>query len=107
MTRAEVLSSFMIERAKEEERVMKAIQQNSYPIHFIRRHSIRRPVDEERGGEVSDKYHHPIHQWIIGVCAAILTPLGVGVQFRPHSTLRHMLVHPRTLFLKRNIYIYI
>ena len=98
MSRASDLSPNGMVRVAEEERVMDALKQNGYPLRFIQKHShcrnLPRPVeDDQRPPRTSLTL-----PYISGLSETIrrsLGPLDIRVAFRPHSTLRRQLVHPK------------
>ena len=98
MSKASDLSSNGVVRVAEEERVVDALKQNGYPLRFIQKHShcrnLPRPVeDDQRPPRTSLTL-----PYISGLSETIrrnLGPLDIRVAFRPHSTLRHQLVHPK------------
>ena len=76
---------------------MDTLQQNEYPSSFVHKYSClsrRKERDDQRPRTTLTL------PYINGLSEAvrwILAPLDIQVMFRPLSTLRHMLVHPRDL----------
>ena len=98
MSRASELSSNGVVRVAEEKKVVDALKQNGYPLRFIQRHSrcsnLPRPVEDDQ----SPPRTSLTLPYISGLSEAIkriLGPLDIKVAFRPHSTLRRQLVHPK------------
>ena len=98
MSRASDLSSNSVVRVAEEERVVDALKQNGYPLRFIQKHShcrnLPRPVeDDQRPPRTSLTL--PYIRGLSETIRRILGPLDIQVAFRPHSTLKRQLVHPK------------
>ena len=98
LSRASDLSSNGVVRVVEEERVVDALKQNGYPLRFIQKHShcrnLPRPVvDDQRPQRTSLTL--PYISGLSETIRRILGPLDIRVAFRPHSTLRRQLVHPK------------
>ncbi len=95
MTRASALSSSGVERVDKEKKIVEALQQNGYPLGFVHKYSCprRRMESDDQGPRTTVTL-----PYISGVSQAvrrILAPLNIQVMFRPLSTLKHMLVHPK------------
>ena len=96
MTTAEALSSSGVERAQEEKEVATALKENGYPSGFIHRPSCpprpRPPADDMRPRtSVTLPYIGGLSEAI----RRILRPLEIQMVFRPLTTLRQLLVHPK------------
>ena len=96
MTRANTLSSSGVERVQEEKQIVEALQENGYPPSFVHKHSHpgrpRREMDDQKPRTTLTL------PYIAGLSEAvrrILAPLEIKVAFRPQSTLRSLLVHPK------------
>ena len=98
MNRASELSSNDVVRVTEEERVVDALKQNGHPMRFIQRHSrsskLPRPAEDDRRLPRTS-LTLPYISGLSETVRRILGPLDIRVAFRPHSTLRHQLVHPK------------
>ena len=92
-TRAESINSLVLSKVEETKHLRQALTSDGYPKAVVHRHSMQsnsRMVDQcdAQGPVVTLPY-------VWGVSEAvrrILTPLGVKVSFRPHTTLRHILM---------------
>ena len=96
MTRAKTLSSSGVERVQEEKQIVEALQENDYPPSFVHKYlhprRPRREMDDQRPRTTLTL------PYIAGLSEAvrrILAPLEIKVVFRPQSTLRSLLVHPK------------
>jgi len=88
MSRAIELSSNGMVCMAEEEGVVDALKQNGYPLRFIQKHS--RCSNRPRTSLTL-----PYISGLSETIRRILGPLDIRVAFRPHSTLRRQLVHPK------------
>ena len=99
MSRASALSLNCVECVAEEKRIVDALRENGYPLNFIQRHSgnrTSRPVeDDQRPPRTSLTL--PYIGGLSETIRRFLGPLDTKVAFRPHSALRHQLVHPKDL----------
>ena len=97
LSRASELSSNSVVRVAEE-RVVDALKQNGYPMRFIQRHThssnLPRPVEENQR-PTRTSLTLPYISGLSATIRRILGPLDFRVAFRPHSTLRHQLIHPK------------
>ena len=77
---------------------MDALKQNGYPLRFIHRHlrnsNPPRPVEDDRRPPRTS-LTLPYITSLSETVRRILGPLDIRVAFRPHSTLRRQLVHPK------------
>ena len=100
MDRTSTLSLNSVERVAEEKKIMVALRDNGYPSGFIHRHSDnwipRWAEDDQRLPRTSLTL--PYIGELFEVVRRVLNPLHTKVAFRPLRTLRHQLVHPRTLY---------
>ena len=93
-SRADNICSSLLEKGTEEEHVTRALKSNGYPAQFIRSQSkpTRRPdtVNRPKATVVLPYVRH-----ISETIRRILTPLEIRSCFKPHQTLRQLLVHPK------------
>ncbi|MDA8010189.1 MAG: GIY-YIG nuclease family protein, partial [Alphaproteobacteria bacterium] len=96
MTRANTLSSSGVERVQEEKQIVEALQENGYPPSFVHKHSHpRRPRREMDDQKPRTTLTLPYIAGLSEAVRRILAPLEIKVAFRPQSTLRSLLVHPK------------
>ena len=85
---------FLLEKGTEEEHVTHALKSNGYLAQFIRSQSkpTRKPdtVSRPKATVVLPYVRH-----ISETIRRILTPLEIRTCFKPHQTLRQLLVHPK------------
>ncbi len=99
--RAKKICSFHLDRVKEEEHVTQALRQNGYPLKMIERISKKMSTNSARNSIMEDR--QPVATVVLPYIRnvsesirRILTPLNIRTCFRPHKTLRQLLVHPKT-----------
>ena len=95
LSRSNTLSSLGVQRV-EEEKIVEALKENSYPSSFIHKHSC--PTRHRQEVDVRRPRTTVTLPYINGLTEAvrrILTQLDIKVVFRPLGTLCHMLVHPK------------
>ena len=92
--RADNICSSPLEKGTEEKHVTHALKSNGYPAKFIRSQSkpTRRPdtVNRSKATVVLPYVRH-----ISETIRRILTALEIHTCFKPHQTLRQLLVHPK------------
>ncbi len=95
------ICSFHLDRVKEEEHVTQALRQNGYPLKMIERISKKMSTNSARNSIMEDR--QPVATVVLPYIRnvsesirRILTPLNIRTCFRPHKTLRQLLVHPKT-----------
>ena len=96
MWRAEALSSSGVSYVQEEKLVFQALQGNGYPKGFIHKHTCPQPdqwapCDQVTHGSVTLPYISGLSESI----RRVLALLAIQVTFRPFSTLKRELVHPK------------
>ena len=101
-SRAESINSSVPGKDEETKQLRQALTSNGYPGSVIHRHSMQynsRTVDQSdaQGPVVTLPYVQVVQRW------CILTPLGVKVFFRPHTTLRHLLIIPKDHIAERKL----
>ena len=96
-SRANNICSSLMEKGVEEKHITHALKNNGYPSQFITRQSqpTRRPpipdtVDMPKATVVLPYVRH-----VSELIQRILTPLEIHTCFKPHRTLRQLLVHPK------------
>ena len=95
MSRAESLSSSAVSRVQEEKHVMEALQKNGYPKGFIKKQTCPRGDETSQCDETCTTLTLPYIKGLSESIRRILSPLSIRVMFRPFTTLRQMLVHPK------------
>ena len=95
-SRAETISSSVVGKDEETRHLRQALTANGYPKGVIQRHSTvrsTRPVDRDdtQGPVITLPYVRGVSEAV----GRILTPVGVRVSFRPHTTLRQLLSRPK------------
>ena len=95
-SQASVLSSSSLVQKEEEVHVYRALQMNGYPHRLIRRHK----TVSSRGSSRSEEkpiasVTLPYVQGTSERLRRVLSNLDIRVTFRPHCTLRHLLVKPK------------
>ena len=95
-TRAESLSSTSIERATEEVHITEALQTNGYPTTLITKNRTSRPpVTDIPTEKPSAKVTLPYVQGQSEAIRRILQKLNITTSFKPVTTLRQILSHPK------------
>ena len=95
-TRAESLSSTSIERATEEVHITEALQRNGYPTTLITKNRTSRPhVTDIPTEKPSAKVTLPYVQGQSEAICRILQKLNITTSFKPVTTLRQILSHPK------------
>ena len=102
-SRAETINSSVVSKDEEMRHFRQALTANGYPKGVIQRHSTEwstRPVDQDdtQGPVITLPYVRGVSEAV----RRILTPVGVRVSFRPHTTLRQLLSRPKDLVRNRN-----
>ena len=103
-TRAESINSSVLGKDEETKHLRQALTSNGYPKAVIHRHSMQsnsRTVD--RGDALGPVVTLPYVWGVSEAVRRILTPLGVKVSFRPHTTLRHLLMRPKDRVAEREL----
>ena len=99
-SRAEKVCSTVGERDNERKHVTDALRANGYPMNIIEMNtqSRQRPRSTDDDREREDPKATVLLPYIRHVSECIrriLTPLDIRTCFKPHVTLRHLLVHPK------------
>ena len=101
-SRAEKVCSTVGERDDERKHVTDALRANGYPMNIIEMNtqSRQRPRSTDDDREREDPKATVVLPYIRHVSECIrriLTPLDIRTCFKPHVTLRHLLVHPKVV----------
>ena len=95
-SRAKTINSSVVGKDEETRHLRQALTANGYPKGVIQRHltvQSARPVDRDdtQGPVITLPYVRGVSEAV----RRILTPVGVRVSFRPHTTLRQLLSQPK------------
>ena len=95
-SRASRLSSSLVEKSAEEEHLHGALESNGYPSYLLRRQNVsRRVMGENQRTEPAATVTLPYIQGVSDSVKRVLNSVNIRVAFRPPSSLRELLSHPK------------
>ena len=94
-TRASRLSFSLLHRSSEENHVVTALQENGYPSHLIQKHHTQGRQRQDNSEKPSVRVTLSYIQVMSKAIRRVLGELDIQTAFKPLSSLRNILSHPK------------